>query len=54
MEKWISILENLYLIFRIAPYGTSRIRAVKKDYGEETKNGRVLPFTVFCRDYLKI
>jgi predicted AAA+ superfamily ATPase len=30
VEKWLTILENLYVCFRIAPYGTKRIRAVKK------------------------
>jgi uncharacterized protein len=29
-EKWVSILENLYVCFRIAPFGARRIRAVKK------------------------
>lgn len=30
-ERWLKILENLYVCFRIPPYGTSRIRAVKKE-----------------------
>jgi hypothetical protein len=30
IERWLSILENLYVCFRIAPFGTPRIRAVKK------------------------
>lgn len=30
VERWLSILENLYVCFRIAPYGPPRIRAVKK------------------------
>lgn len=30
VERWLTILENLYLCFRIAPYGPPRIRAVKK------------------------
>ena len=30
-ERWISILENLYVCFRIAPFGAPRIRAVKKE-----------------------
>ena len=29
-ERWPQILENLYVCFRIAPYGAPRIRAVKK------------------------
>jgi hypothetical protein len=31
VERWVSILENLYFCFRIAPYGHPRIRAVKKE-----------------------
>lgn len=30
-ERWISILENLFVCFRIAPFGAPRIRAVKKE-----------------------
>ena len=30
VERWITILENLYLCFRIAPYGAPKVRAVKK------------------------
>ncbi len=30
-ERWIGILENLYVCFRIAPLGAPRIRAVKKE-----------------------
>lgn len=30
-EQWIGILENLYVCFRIAPFGAPRIRAVKKE-----------------------
>ncbi|MEA2626451.1 MAG: uncharacterized protein QOD06_2496, partial [Candidatus Binatota bacterium] len=30
-ERWIMILENLFVCFRIAPFGASRIRAVKKE-----------------------
>jgi uncharacterized protein len=30
-ERWIEILENLYVCFRIAPFGAPRIRAVKKE-----------------------
>lgn len=29
-ERWISILENLYVCFRIPPFGSKRIRAVRK------------------------
>jgi predicted AAA+ superfamily ATPase len=31
VSKWIQILENLYLIFRIYPFGSPKIRAVKKE-----------------------
>ncbi|MBY0315484.1 MAG: ATP-binding protein [Bdellovibrionales bacterium] len=31
VEKWISILENVYYCYRIAPYGAPRIKAVKKE-----------------------
>ncbi len=30
-ERWISILERLYVCFRIAPFGSPKIRAVKKE-----------------------
>ena len=29
--RWITILENLYLCFRISPFGAPKIRAVKKE-----------------------
>lgn len=29
-ERWLQILENLYVCFRISPYGGPRVRAVKK------------------------
>lgn len=31
IESWICMLENLYLVFRIPPFGSSKIRAVKKE-----------------------
>ena len=31
VERWLTILENLYLCFRIPPLGGTRIRAVKKE-----------------------
>jgi predicted AAA+ superfamily ATPase len=31
VRRWLGILENLYLCFRIAPYGAPKIRAVKKE-----------------------
>jgi predicted AAA+ superfamily ATPase len=30
-ERWLTILENLYVCFRIPPFGARRIRAVKKE-----------------------
>ena len=30
-ERWLEILENLYVCFRISPFGSPRIRAVKKE-----------------------
>jgi predicted AAA+ superfamily ATPase len=31
VEKWITILENVYYCFRITPYGAPKIKAVKKE-----------------------
>ena len=31
VERWISILENLYYCFRIPPYGPPKVKAVKKE-----------------------
>ncbi|MBN1960106.1 MAG: ATP-binding protein [Deltaproteobacteria bacterium] len=31
IRRWLQILENLYVCFRIAPFGAPRIRAVKKE-----------------------
>jgi predicted AAA+ superfamily ATPase len=31
LTKWLVILERLYAIFRLAPFGTPRIKAVKKE-----------------------
>jgi predicted AAA+ superfamily ATPase len=31
VEKWISILENVYYCYRISPFGPPKIRAVKKE-----------------------
>ncbi len=31
VERWLTILENLYLCFRIPPFGSPRVRAVKKE-----------------------
>ncbi len=31
VARWLSILENLYMIFRVYPFGAPHIRAVKKE-----------------------
>ena len=31
VARWIGMLENLYLVFRIYPFGAPKIRAVKKE-----------------------
>jgi predicted AAA+ superfamily ATPase len=31
IARWVTILDNLYLTFRISPYGAPKIRAVKKE-----------------------
>jgi predicted AAA+ superfamily ATPase len=31
VERWLDILENLYVCFRISPFGSPKIRAVKKE-----------------------
>lgn len=31
MQRWITILENLYYAYRISPFGSPKIRAVKKE-----------------------
>jgi len=31
VSRWTAMLENLYFIFRIYPFGAPRIRAVKKE-----------------------
>jgi len=30
VARWLEIFENLYVCFRISPYGSPKIRAVKK------------------------
>ena len=31
VERWVAILERMYLCFRVPPYGAARIRAVRKE-----------------------
>lgn len=47
VERWLSILENVYYCFRILPYGSPKIKAVKKeqklylwDWGEHDDEGK--------------
>ncbi len=47
VEKWISILENVYYCYRIAPFGAPKIKAVKKeqklylwDWSEHSDSGK--------------
>jgi uncharacterized protein len=47
VERWISILENVYYCYRISPFGSPKIRAVKKeqklylwDWSEHTDIGK--------------
>jgi len=30
-ERWLKALENMYVCFRVTPYGPPRVRAVKKE-----------------------
>lgn len=30
MSKWLAVLERLYAIFRLSPFGAARVRAIKK------------------------
>jgi predicted AAA+ superfamily ATPase len=31
VERWLQILENMYVCFRLSPYGAPKVRAVKKE-----------------------
>jgi predicted AAA+ superfamily ATPase len=31
VDRWLTVLERLYVCFRVAPYGSPRVRAVKKE-----------------------
>ncbi len=31
LENWVSVLERMYAVFRVPPFGTPRLRAVKKE-----------------------
>src|SRR5204863_4348564 len=43
LSRWMDILERLYAIFRLAPYGAPRIRAVKKERKHYHLNWAVVP-----------
>lgn len=47
IARWITILDNLYLTFRISPYGSPKIRAVKKEqkvyFWDWTQNEEIGP-----------
>lgn len=56
VERWISILENMYVCFRISPYGAAKIRAVKKekklylwDWSQVTETGERFENLVACQ-----
>lgn len=56
VERWISILENLYVVFRIMPFGAPKIRAVKKekklyfwDWSEISNSGSRMENMVACQ-----
>jgi predicted AAA+ superfamily ATPase len=56
MERWLTVLERLYVCFRIAPYGSPRIRAVKKekklyfwDWSQSPEGGPRLENMVACQ-----
>ena len=47
VARWLTILDNLYLTFRISPYGAPKIRAVKKEqkiyFWDWTQNDEIGP-----------
>lgn len=47
VARWVTILDNLYLTFRISPYGAPKIRAVKKEqkiyFWDWTQNDEIGP-----------
>jgi predicted AAA+ superfamily ATPase len=56
VERWLTVLERLYVCFRIAPYGAPRIRAVKKekklyfwDWSQSPEGGPSLENLVACQ-----
>jgi predicted AAA+ superfamily ATPase len=56
VERWLKILENLYYCFRIPPFGSPHVRAVKKeqklylwDWSEITEQGTRFENLVACQ-----
>ena len=56
VQRWLEILENLYVCFRIPPFGAPRIRAVKKesklylwDWSQVPEKGPRLENLVACQ-----
>lgn len=56
VENWISILERLYVCFRLAPFGSAKIRAVRKekklyfwDWSETPEGGPRFENLVACQ-----
>jgi predicted AAA+ superfamily ATPase len=45
VESWMGALERLYAVFRLAPFGAPRIRAVKKERKHYTSTGPWCPRT---------
>ncbi len=45
VSRWVAMLENLYMIFRIYPFGAPRIRAVKKEAKHYHLDWTVVPET---------
>lgn len=43
VARWVQILENLYAIFRISPFGAPKIRAVKKEQKHYHYDWAVVP-----------
>lgn len=43
VSRWVSMLENLYMIFRIYPFGAPKIRAVKKEAKHYHLDWTVIP-----------
>ena len=56
VERWLTVLERLYVCFRIVPYGAPRIRAVRKekklyfwDWTQAPEGGQRLENLVACQ-----